>query len=154
MSELPDTESILKDLFNQYYKAPESRRGYKYCPCGKHIPARSRQCIYCNKTFEKGETYQEPKPLTPEEQKEKDYIRKIRGYGRVVYTPVGICPLVPTLTKDGIFEWCTLLVDYGKGIKLIYTPSVMKYWLRYFVDINSKDFFTLNKYIDDWTNSL
>lgn len=123
------------------------KRGYKYCVCGEYIPARLKTCPHCDKDFITGEKNEPPRVLTQEEQEQKDYLVKMGYNGRGITFPAGKCPIPLNLPE--IKKWIDLIIDYGRENKCIYFPSAIKYWLREFVDVNSKEYVTYSKIIDE-----
>lgn len=152
-----DHKEDISVLYDKYYgnkkdkPISNSKKGYKFCPCGEYIPARSKICQYCNKVFEVGEVYIPPKILTDEEQEEKEYIDKVRVPGKIIYIPRGSCPIRPKLTREGILEWCSLLLSYGQVNKEIYYTTVFKYWLN---QLYPDKYLKYRKYIDEWVKEL
>jgi hypothetical protein len=141
-------EDILDPEIREYLDNAQKKRGKKYCICGEYIPARLKTCPHCNKEFAPGEKYEPPKVLTPEEQYQIDFMVKMGYNGRGITFPTGKCPVTLNPSRESIPEWVHAIIEHGKHNRCIYFPSAIKYWLREFVDVNSKDYKIYTTIID------
>lgn len=142
IKELEELDKLIPQTYTDLVTTP--KRGYKYCPCGKYIPARKNVCPFCQKEFAIGEKYEPPKQLTPEDEFDLCYARAV-GTGRIVYTPAGPCPIP---FSDDVVKWCEAIIELGQQSKLIYMPSALIYWMH----SQTKDYKKYRILIKEWAN--
>jgi hypothetical protein len=124
-------------------------RGKKQCPtCSNFMGVRTRTCE-CGYEFVKGEKTKQ-KTIYDENPNCLDNLFAAKMYsqntGPIIYTPRGKCPV--NLKDMDIVDWLESILCEGRATNCAYTPSAIKYFLRYSID--SKEFKELESEVDTW----
>ena len=106
-------------------------KGYKYCKCGKDIPARSKICKHCDYEFKEGEKFERPREYTEEEMTQIKYCVKFHKQAdqTLVLIPAGECPCKIRHYKN-IEDWANSVIFEGKQQKKLYYITALKFFLR------------------------
>lgn len=149
-----------KEVVTKNNLFPGPGKGRKQCnSCKKYVGAKSLECPNCGATFIKKSLL----PLDIKEEQTRELTAEERfafscGFNKtatVIHTPSGKCPYkIENLDKDSIFDWCELLLSYGRKDNKVYLPEAMIYWLRDFYTIDTKEYKDAKSIVYEWGNEL
>jgi hypothetical protein len=114
-------------------------RGKKQCKCGAYIGVRSEYCPVCKERYE-------------EKAEAKRIVEQPKRYkgGRIIYCPAGACPInLKSFDREEVMEWCDCIYSYFNDT---YTADAMIYWLRKFFKINSYEYNTSKRWVEEWAD--
>lgn len=132
-------------------------RGKKLCPhCNRYIGVVSKICKLCGSDLQEG-IVKPKKPVTSSTDKEerKSYF----GRGSYVLCPggqslqIGLGAKLKSLDPEEIASWADKVLGLGESHGINYSPTALRYFLRYFYDINSKEYQVAKNHLNEWSQS-
>lgn len=110
------------------------KKGRKKCPCGLYMSNRTKKCPVCSYEFKKDRT--------------KRVFHPMFKVGIMIDTPKGKCPFIlHNYDRESVVDWAIKIYNRFKDT---YTNKAIKYWLRYYLTIDTYEYNNACKYIDEW----
>jgi len=135
-ADFPDNSPSAK---NSVYDEAGPKR--KPCICGKFVGSSQPLCGACGHEF--------PVTIVEEKVRSNDPIENEGAYSAakcncgnmIVLTPSGVCPVKLRGTSQvEVQDWVDQVIVRGHNDRIHYSTSALRYWLREFFEIDSKEY--------------